>query len=503
MRFLVPLAGGEDLFPRSEFHFPKQLVEIDGDPMIVRVINNLLAADPGASFIFIVHKQDCAEFSLDQALNIATENRSQIIMIDRLTAGAACSALLAIEHIDDAEPLVVCNGDQVLESGIAEALIEFTAQDLDAGVVTFPSVHPRWSFVRVDHSGAVVEAAEKRVISRRAIAGFYYFKHGREFVRAVQASIRNNRTTHGHYYIAPTLNEVILEGGKVGFYDIPHEHYQSFYSPQRVEHYERVRQNLTIAAIAGTSVGTQVQQVSVVIPMAGLGSRFAKAGYTRPKPFIDVGGAPMIERVMENLKVEAARFVLLARAEHLEAELQLTRRLKDRGDVAFVSVDRVTEGAACTVLLARERLDPEQPLLIANCDQIVDFDCDDFVSDCERRRLDGSILVFREDDGDPKWSFARTGPTGLVAEVQEKKPISNLATVGLYYFRKARYFTDAAIHMIARNERVNNEFYVCPVYNYAIAAGHRIGVYEIPADAMHGIGTPEDLQRYIKLRHTA
>ncbi len=503
MRFLIPLAGSEDLFPRAEFHFPKPLVEIGGEPMIVRVINNLRAADSDARFIFIVRRQDCAEFSLDLALRIATEDRCEIVTIDRPTAGAACSALLAIEHIDDAAPLVICNGDQVLESGTAAALSEFTAKGLDAGIITFPSVHPRWSFARVDQSGAVVEAAEKRLISRRAIAGFYYFKHGREFVRAVKASIRNSRSTHGHYYISPALNEVVLEGGKVGVYDIPHEHYQSFYSPQRIEHYERVRQNYTIASIAGASVKRPPQQVSVVIPMAGLGSRFFKAGYKQPKPFIDVGGAPMIQRVIDNLNVNSARFVLLARNEHLEAERQWARRLSDRGDVEFVGVDRVTEGAACTVLLARERCDPEHPLLIANCDQIVDFDCNDFVSECEGRGLDGSILVFRDDVGDPKWSFARTGVTGLVTEVQEKKPISNLATVGLYYFRKARYFIDAAIDMIARNERVNNEFYVCPTYNYAIAAGYRFGVYEVPATAMHGIGTPEDLERYIKLRYAA
>src|SRR3546814_764108 len=155
----------------------------------------------------------------------------------------------------------------------------------------------------------------------------------------------------------------------------------------------------------------------------------------------------------------------------------------------------MTEGTACTLLHARNEVAENAPLMIANCDQIVDFDCADFVTDCFSRDLDGSILVFREPDRNPKWSYARPDDRGIVVEVAEKRPISDLATVGIYLFRNARLFIDSAIDMISRNDRVNNEFYTCPVYNYAIRAGARIGIYEIPRTAMHGLGTPEDLER--------
>ena len=136
---------------------------------------------------------------------------------------------------------------------------------------------------------------------------------------------------------------------------------------------------------------------------------------------------------------------------------------------------------------------------MANSDQYVDFDVDAFVDDCIGRDLDGSILVFKDEARNPKWSFARTDEQDLVVEVAEKKPISDMATVGIYLFRRGSEFVSAAIDMIARNDRVNDEFYTAPVYNYMIRAGLRIGIYEIPQSAMHGLGTPNDLEAFLAL----
>lgn len=489
MRYLVPIAAPEDLFPRKDFHFPKPQIEIDGQPMISRVIDNLSRNDPDARFIFVVRAQDCRQFSLDDTLALSTPGRCVIVQQEAPAAGAACSALMAIDHIEDDEPLVIANGDQLFDYDLGLALRDFEARVLDAGVVTFPSVHPRWSYVRLDEEGAVTEAAEKRVISRNAVAGLYYFRRGADFVRWAKASILSDRSVDEKFFIAPTLNEAILEGRKVGVHTIPEAAYHSLYSPQRLELYERTLQ----ARRASHAAAGPVQRV---IPMAGQGLRFAEAGYERPKPLIEVDGAPMIARVMDNLRVPGARTLLIARRDLVDREPTFSGLTREaRADV--LPIDILTEGAACTVLLARAWLDPDAPLLLANCDQLVDFDCADFVADCHARGLDGSILCFRDAARDPKWSFVRTGADGLVVEVKEKAPISDLATVGLYYFRRASDFIDAAIDMIARNDRVNGEFYVCPVYNYAIAAGRRIGVYEVAADAMHGLGTPADLQTYL------
>ena len=141
----------------------------------------------------------------------------------------------------------------------------------------------------------------------------------------------------------------------------------------------------------------------------------------------------------------------------------------------------------------------DTPLLVANCDQFVDFSCADYVADCWARGLDGSILCFKDTKLDPKWSFAKTDKTGIVTQVAEKVAISDLATVGLYLFRRGSDFVAGAIDMLARNERVNNEFYTCPVYNHVIRNGGRIGVHEVRFEDMHGLGIPDDLIAYLEL----
>jgi NDP-sugar pyrophosphorylase family protein len=251
--------------------------------------------------------------------------------------------------------------------------------------------------------------------------------------------------------------------------------------------------------VAIVTLGKETQKTTIVIPMAGLGQRFVDAGYERPKPFIDVQGRTMIEHVLDNLRVPNSRFILLMRDQHINAHPNLVAELKRRSEISIVPVDIHTEGTACTVLLAHRYLPADRPLMIANCDQIVDFDCARFIADCHERNLDGSILAFRDFERDPKWSFVRMGDDNLVTEVREKVAISDIATVGVYLFRRGQDFVNAAVDMIVRNDRVNNEFYVCPVYNYGIRAGMKVGVYEIPFKGMHGLGTPEDLELFLQL----
>jgi len=237
----------------------------------------------------------------------------------------------------------------------------------------------------------------------------------------------------------------------------------------------------------------------VVIPMAGEGSRFAAAGYARPKPFIDVLGRPMIRHVIDNVAVPGARTVLVARRGHVEHPLSaaVVAELSAIPGIEWSLLEALTEGTACTVLTAQALFDDDAGLLIANSDQLVgEGAVAAMVADAYDRKLDGSIMVFRSEP-DPKWSYAALGPDGLVTRVAEKVPISDWATVGIYWFRTARLFRQSAAAMITADDRVNNEFYTCPVYNYAIEAGARVGVFEIAAQTMHGLGTPADLEAYL------
>lgn len=240
--------------------------------------------------------------------------------------------------------------------------------------------------------------------------------------------------------------------------------------------------------------------INIVIPMAGAGSRFAKAGYNKPKPFIDVLGKPMICHVLDNLKMPDAKFILLARKEHYDNELETIAWIKDNYNVEFVLIDKLTEGAACTVLHAHRLINDNTPLLIANSDQIVDMSIADYINDSNNRNLGGSVLCFKDPELNPKWSFAKIDNEGYITEIKEKQPISENATVGIYYFAKGTSFVENAIDMLVRNERVNNEFYVAPVYNYAIQRGEKFGIYNIDFSQMHGTGTPADLDKYIEFK---
>lgn len=239
--------------------------------------------------------------------------------------------------------------------------------------------------------------------------------------------------------------------------------------------------------------------VNIVIPMAGEGSRFPREKYKKTKPFIEVDGRPMIARVLENLSIPDARYYLIARREQIEEEGDTVRTLEEKYNAKFITIDKLTEGTACTVLFARKFINNDTPLLIANADQVVDIEIKDFFDDCINRELDGSILTFFDKLKDPKWSFAKIQDNHLVSEVREKDPISNYATVGIYLYSKGRHYVDAAIDMIINNDRVGQEFYTCPTYNYAIGSGKRIGIYNIDPNGMHGLGTPDDLDDYLNL----
>lgn len=222
--------------------------------------------------------------------------------------------------------------------------------------------------------------------------------------------------------------------------------------------------------------------MNIVIPMAGAGSRFVAAGYKEPKPFIPLGGKAMIEHVIDNVAMPGAKFYLLARIEHL-SYLPNTS-LPDRTDIAVIPIEKMTEGAACTVLRAEGFINSDEPLLIANSDQYIQYDREKWRS--VTAGVDAAIMTFPSNES--RWSYSLE-EGGRVIRVAEKQVISDQATVGLYYFAKGRYFVEAAHKMIKKNIRVNNEFYVCPAFNELVAERF---VRNFEVDRMLGLGTPED-----------
>jgi HAD superfamily hydrolase (TIGR01509 family) len=234
------------------------------------------------------------------------------------------------------------------------------------------------------------------------------------------------------------------------------------------------------------------KKLNVLIPMAGAGSRFTQAGYTFPKPLIEVRGKPMIQVVVENLNIEA-NYIFLVQKEHYDKyNLKYLLNLI-APDCKIVQVDGITEGAACTTLLAKEHIDNDAPLVMANSDQFVEWNSNECMYAFSADSIDGGILTFKATH--PKWSYAKLDEHGFVSEVAEKKVISDQATVGIYYWRHGSDYVKYAEQMIAKNIRTNNEFYVCPVFNEAVDDGKKIRVKNI--EKMWGIGTPEDLNYFL------
>ena len=235
------------------------------------------------------------------------------------------------------------------------------------------------------------------------------------------------------------------------------------------------------------------KKLNILIPMAGAGSRFEKAGYTFPKPLIEVKGKPMIQVVVENINIDA-NYIYIVQKSHREKYNLDTLLNLITPNCNIIEVDGITEGAACTALLAKELINNENPLFFANSDQFVEWNSSEFMYKMQESEVDGGIVTFEATH--PKWSFAKTDENGFVSEVAEKNPISNLATAGYYYWKNGSDFVKYAENMIYNNIRVNNEFYVCPVFNQAIRDNKQIRTFN--AEKMWGLGTPEDLDFYLK-----
>ena len=228
--------------------------------------------------------------------------------------------------------------------------------------------------------------------------------------------------------------------------------------------------------------------------MAGEGSRFVKEGYTFPKPLIDVNGKPMIQVVVENLDFDA-EYIFVVRKEHLKKYEGLEKTLHriTNNNCKIVESDSLSEGAACTALLAKNLIDCDDDLLIANSDQVIEYSSANFKTLKTMTNVDGIVFTFNSVH--PKWSFVKTNSRGIVSEVAEKLPISDIATCGIYWYKKGSDFVKYAERMIEKNIRVNNVFYIAPVYNELILDEKTLIPYFV--HEMYGIGTPEDLNFYL------
>ena len=232
---LLPCMGTSGFFKDS--YFPKLMTEVAGKTMLERVVDGFSAL-AHHRMIFIMGQEECSRFHIDDSAKLLCGDNGKVIRLAAQTKGALCTCLMAIEEIDNEDPLIISNSDQVLDEDMNGILASFATQKADGGVVTFQNVHPRWSYARVE-GNEVTEVAEKRPISKHAIAGLYYFCHGSDFVKAAKSAIRKEATVNGIYYISASINELILTGGKVCYCEVDNANYHSFYTPEKIKEYEK------------------------------------------------------------------------------------------------------------------------------------------------------------------------------------------------------------------------------------------------------------------------
>ena len=238
MNLLVLMAGSSQEFKSAGFRFPKSLLEIQGSPAIEYVLRSTRSlTDAGVVPICVVERSENQAFHIEDVLSLLVPG-TVVVESQGPTKGAACTALLAVDELDHDEPLLVFNGDQVLDADLAEIVDSFIDQQVDAGVVTFDSVHPRWSYVRTNSAGLVVEAAEKRPISRMATAGTYWFANAGEFVAAAERMISKGASVDGQYYVCPVLNELVLTHSKIVAHEVSRDDYHSLATPQGFVQFE-------------------------------------------------------------------------------------------------------------------------------------------------------------------------------------------------------------------------------------------------------------------------
>jgi NDP-sugar pyrophosphorylase family protein len=238
LKVIIPFGGSSDLFSSAGYFYPKPLIEIAGKTMLELVLENPSKIKCESKFIFIVKEDDILRFHLDNTLKLV-KPFCEVVVLKNSTKGALCSVLMAIDKFDQDDSLLILNGDQVIDFDFSKFLQFWRDNDADCGLVTFNSIHPRWSYARVDENRLVLQTAEKNPISSNAIAGYYYFSKADLFLKASFQSIKDSSGINEAYYLSPVVNQLILMNKKVCSYQIDSKLYNSFYSPHMIKEYER------------------------------------------------------------------------------------------------------------------------------------------------------------------------------------------------------------------------------------------------------------------------
>lgn len=228
------LMGGDNLQNTND-NFPIYMTEIN-QKMILEILMDFIKSINLSRAIFCIKDEDIKNFYLDEIIKRKIEN-AIIININGKTKGAVCTALLASEFIDNAEELLILAINDFTDKNWQNIVDYFRTKNADCGIVSFNSIHPRYSFAKLDESGEVIEITEKKPSSNNALASFYYFRKGKEYIECSQNVIRKDVTIKDSFYISQVINEMILKQKKIGLYKIDNSEFHPLKTEAQLAQY--------------------------------------------------------------------------------------------------------------------------------------------------------------------------------------------------------------------------------------------------------------------------
>ena len=236
--------------------------------------------------------------------------------------------------------------------------------------------------------------------------------------------------------------------------------------------------------------------MNILIPMAGEGSRFKIKGFDRPKPLIKINETCLIEKAVSTLGIDGNYIFITRKYKDPNHNTELNNILKKIAPGCKIyEIDYLTDGATATCLIAKELINNDEPLIITNCDQSLDWEANKFLSNIKNSNVDGCVVTYDSDN--PKNSFIKLDNTGKAEKIAEKEAISNLALIGLHYWKHGKDFVYSAESMIKQKQRSKSEYYIAPTYNVLISEGKKITNYHIDKNQYTSLGSPEDVTIYI------
>ncbi|SCW85532.1 NDP-sugar pyrophosphorylase, includes eIF-2Bgamma, eIF-2Bepsilon, and LPS biosynthesis proteins [Paenibacillus tianmuensis] len=505
MQIIIPMSGIGKRFIDAGYKDPKPLIKVDGMPIIEHVINMF----PGEeNFTFICNKEHLETTEMRNILKRIAPKGS-IIEIPPHKKGPVFAVDYISDRINDDDEVIVNYCDFSCYWNYQDFLEHTRKRNADGAIPAYKGYHPHmlgttnYAFMR-DKEQWMLEIKEKEPftdnrMNEYASSGTYYFKKGSYVKKYFKELMDKDINLNGEFYVSLVYNFLRNDNLNVSIYEI--QHMLQWGTPQDLREYESWSSYFK-QAIEVKKEWAPEQNSTILIPLAGAGSRFVKGNYKDPKPLIPVSGKAMIIQATEGLPA-AENHVFVCLKEHL-GKYPLAEELKrEYSDAKIVSIDQITEGQACTCELGLQDIDLEAPLLIGACDNGMVWDADKYAALINDTEVDAIVFSFRHhvsSQTNPQmYGWIKKDENDFAEKVSVKVPISDdpfndHAIVGTFYFKKAKYFLAAVKNLYEKNIRVNGEFYVDSCLNEVIANGQKVKVFELE----HYVcwGTPNDLRTF-------